>query len=180
MKYLTFRLLLSIELWELWVDALGRAANEWGLGFWCLGQDMAVLEFQQHRVSFLHSASPLAPVPFVLGSQNTENEEGKTSCQKTNHTFSPTAMLKLHRAVHCPASPKLPGCVKIMPHTEYLRQKPWTSHLFHRSWENNEEGGRKQELAVLYYAFAFCGLQMLFTALLTWNMSRPLVPKVPL
>lgn len=33
MKYLTFRLLLSIELWELWVDALGRAANEWGWAF---------------------------------------------------------------------------------------------------------------------------------------------------
>lgn len=42
-----------------------------------------------HRVSFLRSASPLAPVPFVLRSQNTENEKGKTSYRKTNDTFFP-------------------------------------------------------------------------------------------
>ena len=42
-----------------------------------------------HRVSFLYPASPLAPMPFVLGSQNIENEEGKTTYWKTNHTFFP-------------------------------------------------------------------------------------------
>jgi hypothetical protein len=32
MKNLTFCLLLSIELWELWIEALGGAVDEWGFG----------------------------------------------------------------------------------------------------------------------------------------------------
>lgn len=82
MKYLTLRLLLSIELWELWIEALGGAAREWRLGEWCLvPRSRCGRPGVPAAPAPLHSASPFAAGPFVLGSQNggEENKAWKTN-----------------------------------------------------------------------------------------------------
>lgn len=155
----------------------------WGFGAWRLRQDLADLDFQQHQnplclLSLTCSSRAFCSWVSECGKWGPENQLPENQPQLSPLPCLSSAVVGIALPLRsCPVWENTARDRSIWGRD--CRPKPWTSHLFYISWENNEEGGRKWEQAVLHYAFAFCGLQMLFGALLTRSTSRPLLPKVP-